>query len=130
MKRGVLAVAAALSLALVGCGSKTISGDVASVVEQCQDASSETRVEVAGTVWDHDDLFGETAIGDTGTCILAEEGESASDAAMVYCQFESVTQEDLDALKPGVEATITGTFSTEMYSSEKTIWLKDCSISE
>lgn len=128
MKRHVIAAALVGSLALVGCGAhpaaNAIKGDVGEVVEACQDLSSEgATATVNGDLGTWLDIVGETT-SEPGQD-MAVSLYDADSGCVVLCKFQDVTQDEIDRVNGGGEASITG--DVELYAvSEDSVTLIDC----
>lgn len=127
MRKAILALAMAASIALVGCGqsgAEHVQGGVSEVVEGCQGlrGDGEATATVTG------DIF----TAGMGGRYVPKAGEDMavalydSDAqCVVLCKFEDITQEEAERALDGGEVTVTGTVDASV-TEEDSVTLVDC----
>lgn len=131
MKRVGVFLAIAASLVLAGCGAKSIEGSVETVVDEAQELSTDAEVEakVTGDTADYGDeygsyLAGRPQPGDSATVVLQSDDEGTY---LVFCAFDSITEEEIDKIDSSGRLTVSGTIDGEGVSSES-VFLLDCEI--
>ena len=128
MRKQVITAALVGTIALVGCGAQTatgaIEGSVGKVVEACQSLSSDgATATVTGDLDTWIDIVGETS-SEPGQD-MAVSLYDADAGCVVLCKFRDVTQDEIDRVNDGGEASITG--EVELGSvSDGSVTLTDC----
>lgn len=126
-RRAVAALAILATLACAGCGATTISGSVSTVVSECSELPTDAKatVQVSGNVWEYDAAYDRATPGEPELLSISEGGEDGEEMDTVYCQFSSVSEEDIEKFKPGTRVTVSGTLIPTLTNAHY-IWINDC----
>ena len=116
----VLRIAAAVVAATLLCGcAQSVSGSVETVVDECQEFTTDASVKVTVT----GRVEGDPSLSDDGTIASVMLADWSSDS-FVYCTFDDPSDELLDDLSGRV--TVEGNLSSVL--SDSSVSINHCSL--
>ena len=114
----ILSIAGA-SLALIGCGEKTIKGSVKDVVDEAQGLDSDAKATIRVSGYYYED----SGIVDNGNfklVTLTDKNDS-----FVLCFFEKLSDDEADKIQSGNQVTVEGSYDSEFTDTHR-IGINEC----